>query len=128
MATREEMAQALTTAANGWNYEPRSSESPLRRLLFQPGDTFFFSFGECGCDCRLFLRAVGGDEVLVLGADLALEWNSVANAYTVTAYGRRMEFSAAPANTTTGWAMVYNAEYEAPPHNSPDEGGDGDPK
>lgn len=148
MATRAETAQALTSARDGWIYRPRSADAPLRRPLFQAGDVFLFSQGDC--DCRLTLRVVGAGNLLVLGADLTLEWSGRASAYVTTAYGRHMEFSAAQAmlgieddlirmiragtaaasmtGVRRGWALVYRCEYQSPPHNSPDEGGDGDPK
>lgn len=125
MAAREEIARELTRPANGWHFNG-SADAPLRRPLFMDGDRFHFSAGDCSC--RLTLRVVGGDGVLVLGGDLTLDWAATAAAFVVHAYGRFMEFSAAPAQTDTGWAMVYRCEYDDPPHNAPDEGGDGDPK
>ncbi|GMV31468.1 MAG: hypothetical protein AMXMBFR59_35930 [Rhodanobacteraceae bacterium] len=125
MATREEIARELTRPVSGWHFNG-TADAPLRRPLFIDGDRFHFSVGDC-C-CRLVLRVVGGDDVLVLGGDLTLDWNATAAAFVAHAYGRFMEFSAAPAQTETGWAMVYRCEYDDPPHNAPDEGGDGDPK
>jgi hypothetical protein len=126
MATREEIARELTRPENGWIYQAGSMEAPLRRPLFLDGDRFHFSAGDC--NCRLSLRVVGEDAVLVLGGDLTLDWSAANTAFVAKAYGRFMEFSAAPAETDTGWSMVYRCEYDDPPHNAPDEGGDGDPK
>jgi hypothetical protein len=124
MATKEQTITALTTPANGWNFTPHSSTTMLRRPLFASGDTFEFA----GAGDNLTLRVTDGDGRLVFGKDLLLGWDVVTNAFTVTAYGRHMELRATPANTEFGWSMGYQAEYEACPHQSPDEGGDGDPK
>lgn len=123
MATKEQTIAELTKPANGWLYTPWA-ETTARRPLFLEQDVFVFE----AAGSNLTLRVTEPGSRLVLGKDLLLAWDASVAAFTVTAYGRFMEFRATPAGTPHGWRMIYTAEYEAAPHHSPDEGGDGDPK
>lgn len=120
MLGRDEQLAILPHAA-GWEFHPNSS-STLRRVLFHEGDTFFFT----PVDNQLSLQVVG-DSVAVLGKQLLLTWSEGSAAFIATAYGREMEFSVS-GTSANDWQMHYEANYEAPPHHAPDEGGDGDPK
>ncbi|TDR37878.1 hypothetical protein DFR29_12352 [Tahibacter aquaticus] len=126
MATREQTSQALAAPANGWLFEV-TTEATLRRPIFSTGDTFVFS----PAGMNLSLQVTDQTGKLVLGKDLLLAWNTDAAAFTATAYGRHMKFLINPVNrldSEIDWDMTYSADYEAAPHHSPDEGGDGDPK
>lgn len=125
MATKAQTVTALTDAANGWNFTPAGDPNAmLRRPIFMDGDTFdFTAVGD-----NLALCVTDDDERHVLGKDLLLGWDPTTEAFTVTAYGRHMEFRASQANTPYGWRLNYQGVYEAEPHADPDEGGDGDPK
>jgi len=124
MATKEQTITALTSPTNGWTFNAGSTTTALRRPIFMNGDNFLFS----GAGDNLALRVLDDNGRFVLGKDLLLGWDVATGAFTVTAYGRHMEIRATPANTELGWTLNYQAEYEAGPHLSPDEGGDGDPK
>lgn len=125
MATKAQTVTALTDPANGWDFTPTPAPSAmLRRPIFMDGDTF--RFAAVGDSLALSVSDEG--ERHVLGKDLLLGWDPTTDAFTVTAYGRHMEFRASPADTATGWRLNYQGVYEAEPHLDPDEGGDGDPK
>lgn len=125
MATKAETITALTNLANGWDFTPTPGPSAMvRRPIFMDGDTFRFT----GAGDNLALRVTDESDRHVLGKDLLLGWDPTTEAFTVTAYGRHMEFRASPANTAYGWRLNYQGMYEAEPHADPDEGGDGDPK
>ncbi|HSX59001.1 MAG TPA: hypothetical protein VLF18_02265 [Tahibacter sp.] len=124
MATKEETVSALTTVKDGWSYVAISTDTTLRRPIFGNRDAFYFS----PVGGELAMTVIDTDGRAVLGTALQLGWNDDVAAFTTTAYGRHMQFRAVRANTPHGWSMSYRAEYEAPPHHHPDEGGDGDPR
>lgn len=124
MATKEQTIAALTAPTDGWTFTASSSTTALRRPIFVNGDNFQFS----GAGDNLALRVIEAGGRHVLGKDLLLGWDVATGAFTVTAYGRHMEIRATPSDTELGWSLRYQAEYEAGPHQNPDEGGDGDPK
>lgn len=126
MATRQQTIDALTGPSAGWTFTP-NSEVTLRRPLFLQDDNFVFSSVGESLTLRV-LHGEGQNAVQVLGKDLLLGWDTVTSAFTVTAYGRHMEFRAMQQGNEENWFLNYQAMYEADPHSTPDEGGDGDPK
>lgn len=124
MADKDETIRALT--AQAWTYTPDSTTT-LRRLFFLHLDVFVFD--QVGDYLTMTVYEPPGNPSgrLVLGKPLLLTWDPQSESFTETAYGRHMRFRALVASIPFGFRMRYDAHYEAPPHNGPDEGGDGDP-